>query len=67
MDAFLTWATAFVAAHPQVAAILMLVLAADQILKTVKNALKLNIPDNVFDAIGDILNKILTKVQPPKA
>ena len=68
MDAILAWATDFVATHPQIASVLIVILAVDQVLKVVKNTLKLNIPDNVFDSIGDILGKILSKTQqqPPK-
>ena len=66
MDAITGWATSWVAGNPKIASILMVVLAIDQVLKLVKNALKLDIPDNVFDFIGDFLGKILGKNTPPK-
>lgn len=66
MDAINLWAVSFVNAHPHIATWLMIILAVDQVLKTVKNALKLNISDNVFDTIGDVIGKILAKVTLPK-
>lgn len=66
MDAVINWGIQIVAAHPRVAQWLILILAVDQILKMAKNALKLNIPDNVFDWVGDAINKILSKNQTPK-
>lgn len=66
MDALNTWAVQFVNAHPQIITWLMIILGVDQILKTLKNALKLNIPDNVFDWVGDVINGVLAKTNPPK-
>lgn len=66
MDALNSWAVQFVNGHPQIAVWLMIVLGVDQILKTLKNALKLNIPDNVFDFVGDFINSILSKTNLPK-
>lgn len=66
MDALINWAGAFVAAHPKVVAWLLVVLTVDQGLKTLKGAFKLNIDDNVFDTIGNIIGQILSKAQGPK-
>lgn len=66
MDALINWAGIFVAAHPTVVAWLLVVLAVDQALKVLKNAFKLNIPDNIFDSIGDIINKIIAAAKLPK-
>ncbi len=66
MDAIINWGVTYVAAHPKIASWLLVVMAIDQILKTIKGALKLNISDNVFDTVGDIIGKLVSKVQPPK-
>lgn len=66
MDAIINWASAFVTAHPHVAAWLMVVLAVDQVLKVLKNTFKLNIDDNVFDTVGNIINQIISKATLPK-
>lgn len=66
MDVLNNWAAAFLTAHPHLVVWVTVVLIVDQGLKTLKNALKLNIPDNVFDFVGDTINAILSKVNPPK-
>ena len=66
MEAITSWATAFVTAHPKVASWLMVILAIDQGLKVLKGALKLNIDDNIFDTIGNIIGRILANVKNPK-
>lgn len=67
MDALINWGVTFVAAHPKVAAWLVVLVGVDQVLKFLKNSFKLNIPDNVFDQVGDFLNAIISKVNPPKS
>ena len=66
MDAIVNWGVGLVSAHPKVASWLMVVMAIDQVAKIVKNALKLNIDDNIFDTIGNIIGKILANVKNPK-
>lgn len=60
MEALINWAGVFVAAHPQLIGWLLVTVMVDNYaLKPLKNAFKLNIPDNVFDFVGDILHKII--------
>lgn len=66
MDALINWASGFVTLHPKVAAWLTVLLMIDQVLKVLKNSFKLNIPDNFFDAVGDLINKVLSKATLPK-
>lgn len=67
MDALISWGVALVSAHPKWASWLMIVVAIDNfLLKPLKNAFKLNIPDNIFDQVGDIIGKILSKATLPK-
>lgn len=67
MDVIINWATTYVSAHPKIASWLMVVLAIDQVLKIAKNAFKLNIDDNVFDTIGALIAKLISKAKGPNA
>lgn len=66
MDTIINLGVSLVGAHPKFASWLVIILAADQVLKTLKNAFKLNIPDNIFDWIGDVINQIIAKSTLPK-
>lgn len=66
MDALINWGATFVTAHPKVAGWLLTIMAIDQVLKMLKNALKLNVDDNIFDTIGNLIGKILEKSNTPK-
>lgn len=66
-QAIISWASDLVAKHPGFVNVLIVIVALDNfVLKPLKNAFKLNIPDNVFDGVGDIINKIIEKVKSPK-
>ena len=61
MDAILAWATDFVATHPQIASVLIVILAVDQVLKVVKNTLKLNIPETYLILLVIYWERFLAK------